>query len=121
MALAGAKNTFPLVFRQIELSRGFHVIAGPCSVGSAEQIHTAAAHLADHGVRILRGGGVQTANIAAFVPRPGRTQKTRLRDSQQGMSLQDAARMVADLEPWIALRQHLENDSFRAVGNGVPS
>jgi len=45
----------------LDLSSGFHIIAGPCSVESASQINSAAAVLADHGVRILRGG--------AFKPR----------------------------------------------------
>lgn len=63
MALAGAKKEFNAVFsvNGTNLKRGFHVIAGPCSVESAEQIHAAAAHLAGLGVRILRGG--------AFKPR----------------------------------------------------
>ena len=63
MALAGAKKEFNAVFsvNGTNLKRGFHIIAGPCSVESAEQIHAAAAHLAGLGVRILRGG--------AFKPR----------------------------------------------------
>ncbi len=39
----------------------FHVMAGPCSVESREQIHQAAAFLSSRGVRMLRGG--------AFKPR----------------------------------------------------
>jgi len=63
MALASAKkqSTHGLSVKDVNLNQGFHVIAGPCSVESAEQIHTAAAHLAGLGVRILRGG--------AFKPR----------------------------------------------------
>ena len=40
----------------INLDRGFHSIAGPCSVESAEQMNIAVDVLADCGVRILRGG-----------------------------------------------------------------
>ncbi|TAM72654.1 3-deoxy-7-phosphoheptulonate synthase [bacterium] len=40
---------------------GFHVMAGPCSVESREQIHQSAAFLSSRGVRLLRGG--------AFKPR----------------------------------------------------
>src|ERR1700730_14199728 len=63
MALAGAKKEFNALFSVsgTNLKRGFHIIAGPCSVESAEQIQAAAAHLAGLGVRILRGG--------AFKPR----------------------------------------------------
>ncbi len=42
-------------------SREVVVMAGPCSVESEQQIATIAAHVAQHGVRILRGG--------AFKPR----------------------------------------------------
>jgi 3-deoxy-7-phosphoheptulonate synthase len=63
MALVGANTSLGAGFtvKDIDLSRGFHIIAGPCSVESAEQIHATAAHLAGLGVRILRGG--------AFKPR----------------------------------------------------
>ena len=40
---------------------GFHLMAGPCSVESPEQIHQTASFLASRGVRMLRGG--------AFKPR----------------------------------------------------
>jgi 3-deoxy-7-phosphoheptulonate synthase len=56
----GANRTSVRV-RELDLNTGFHVIAGPCSVESARQMNAAAAVLADHGVRILRGG--------AFKPR----------------------------------------------------
>jgi 3-deoxy-7-phosphoheptulonate synthase len=63
MALYSARKGFNvgLTVGGINLNRGFHVMAGPCSVESAEQIDVAAAHLAGKGVRILRGG--------AFKPR----------------------------------------------------
>jgi 3-deoxy-7-phosphoheptulonate synthase len=63
MALYSARKDFNIGVRvgDINLNTGFHVIAGPCSVESAQQINTAAAVLAEHGVRILRGG--------AFKPR----------------------------------------------------
>ena len=63
MALYSARKGFNvgLTVGGINLNRGFHVIAGPCSVESEEQINTVAAHLAGKGVRILRGG--------AFKPR----------------------------------------------------
>ncbi len=63
MALYSARKGFNvgLTVGGINLNRGFHVVAGPCSVESAEQMDAAAAVLADHGVRILRGG--------AFKPR----------------------------------------------------
>ena len=58
MALYSARKGFNvgLTVGGINLNRGFHVIAGPCSVESAEQINVVAAHLAGKGVRILRGG-----------------------------------------------------------------
>ncbi len=63
MALYSARKGFNvgLTVGGINLNRGFHIIAGPCSVESAEQMNAAAAVLAGHGVRILRGG--------AFKPR----------------------------------------------------
>jgi 3-deoxy-7-phosphoheptulonate synthase len=63
MALYGARKEFNIGVRvgDINLSRGFHIVAGPCSVESLVQINTAAAVLAERGVRILRGG--------AFKPR----------------------------------------------------
>jgi len=63
MALYSARKGFNvgLTVGGINLNRGFHIVAGPCSVESAEQMDAAAAVLADHGVRILRGG--------AFKPR----------------------------------------------------
>jgi len=58
MALYSARKGFNvgLTVGGINLNRGFHVVAGPCSVESAEQVNTVAAHLAGKGVRILRGG-----------------------------------------------------------------
>lgn len=58
MALYSARKGFNvgLSVGGINLNRGFHVVAGPCSVESAEQINAVAAHLAGKGVRILRGG-----------------------------------------------------------------
>jgi 3-deoxy-7-phosphoheptulonate synthase len=63
MALYNARKGFNvgLTVGGMNLNRGFHVIGGPCSVESAEQMNAVAAVLADHGVRILRGG--------AFKPR----------------------------------------------------
>jgi len=63
MALYSARKGFNvgLTVGGINLNRGFHVMAGPCSVESAQQVDAAAAHLAGKGVRILRGG--------AFKPR----------------------------------------------------
>ena len=63
MALYSARKGFNvgLTVGGINLNRGFHVMAGPCSVESAQQVDAAAAHLAGRGVRILRGG--------AFKPR----------------------------------------------------
>jgi 3-deoxy-7-phosphoheptulonate synthase len=63
MALYSARKGFNigLTVGGVNLNRGFHMVAGPCSVESAAQIETTAAHLAGKGVRILRGG--------AFKPR----------------------------------------------------
>jgi 3-deoxy-7-phosphoheptulonate synthase len=63
MALYGARKEFNIGVRagDLNLNRGFHIVAGPCSVESATQINAAAQMLAEHGVRILRGG--------AFKPR----------------------------------------------------
>jgi 3-deoxy-7-phosphoheptulonate synthase len=63
MALYSARKGFNvgLTVGGINLNRGFHIVAGPCSVESAEQMNAAATVLAGHGVRILRGG--------AFKPR----------------------------------------------------
>ncbi|HXW76073.1 MAG TPA: 3-deoxy-7-phosphoheptulonate synthase [Candidatus Eremiobacteraceae bacterium] len=63
MALYSARKGFNvgLTVGGINLNRGFHVMAGPCSVESPEQVDLAATHLAELGVRILRGG--------AFKPR----------------------------------------------------
>jgi 3-deoxy-7-phosphoheptulonate synthase len=63
MALYGARREFNIGVRagDVNFNRGFHIVAGPCSVESASQINAAAAVLAEHGVRILRGG--------AFKPR----------------------------------------------------
>jgi 3-deoxy-7-phosphoheptulonate synthase len=63
MALYSARKGFNigLTVGGVNLNRGFHIVAGPCSVESETQIETTAAHLAGKGVRILRGG--------AFKPR----------------------------------------------------
>lgn len=63
MALYSARREFNVGVRVggINLNQGFHIIAGPCSVESIGQINAAATVLAEHGVRILRGG--------AFKPR----------------------------------------------------
>jgi 3-deoxy-7-phosphoheptulonate synthase len=63
MALYSARKEFNVGVRvgDLNLNQGFHVIAGPCSVESVGQINAAASVLAEHGVRILRGG--------AFKPR----------------------------------------------------
>lgn len=63
MALYSARKGFNvgLTVGGVNLNRGFHVMAGPCSIESPDQMDAAAAHLAGKGVRILRGG--------AFKPR----------------------------------------------------
>jgi 3-deoxy-7-phosphoheptulonate synthase len=82
MALYSARKGFNvgLTVGGINLNRGFHVMAGPCSVESMEQVETAAAHLAGKGVRILRGG--------AFKPRTSPY-------SFQGLA-EDGLRFLAD-------------------------
>jgi 3-deoxy-7-phosphoheptulonate synthase len=82
MALYSARKGFNvgLTVGGINLNRGFHVMAGPCSVESMEQVETAAAHLAGKGVRILRGG--------AFKPRTSPY-------SFQGLA-EDGLRLLAD-------------------------
>jgi 3-deoxy-7-phosphoheptulonate synthase len=87
MALYSARKGFNvgLAVGGINLNRGFHVVAGPCSVESEEQVFAAAAHLAGKGVRILRGG--------AFKPRTSPY-------SFQGLA-EDGLRLLAD-----AARRH---------------
>jgi len=53
---AHAKSSTPASFSYEALYSGFHIMAGPCSVETREQIHQAAAFLSSRGVRILRGG-----------------------------------------------------------------
>ena len=86
MALYSARKGFNvgLTVGGINLNRGFHIIAGPCSVESAEQINAAATVLAGHGVRILRGG--------AFKPRTSPYSFQGLADKGEGDS---AAVLVA--------------------------
>ena len=52
MALYSARKGFNvgLTVGGINLNQGFHVMAGPCSVESAEQVDSTAAHLAAKGV-----------------------------------------------------------------------
>ena len=86
MALYSARKGFNvgLTVGGINLNRGFHVIAGPCSVESAEQMDAAAAVLADHGVRILRGG--------AFKPRTSPYSFQGLADKGLALLAQSARR-----------------------------
>jgi 3-deoxy-7-phosphoheptulonate synthase len=87
MALYSARKGFNvgLTVGGVNLNRGFHVIGGPCSVESREQVTATAAHLAGKGVRILRGG--------AFKPRTSPY-------SFQGLA-EEGLRILAD-----AARQH---------------
>jgi 3-deoxy-7-phosphoheptulonate synthase len=108
MALYSARKGFNvgLTVGGINLNRGFHVVAGPCSVESAEQVETAAAHLAGKGVRILRGG--------AFKPRTSPY-------SFQGLA-EDGLRMLADAAKrngMIAVSEVMDTDTIAMVAEYV--
>jgi 3-deoxy-7-phosphoheptulonate synthase len=108
MALYSARKGFNvgLTVGGINLNRGFHVMAGPCSVESAEQVETTAAHLAGKGVRILRGG--------AFKPRTSPY-------SFQGLA-EDGLRMLAlaaKTNGMIAVSEVMDTDTIPMVAEYV--
>ncbi len=108
MALYGARKGFNvgLTVGGINLNWGFHVIAGPCSIESAEQVNAAAAHLAALGVRILRGG--------AFKPRTSPY-------SFQGLAA-DGLRLLADAagrHGMITVSEVMDTDTIALVAEHV--
>jgi 3-deoxy-7-phosphoheptulonate synthase len=108
MALYSARKGFNvgLTVGGINLNRGFHIIAGPCSVESAEQMNAAATVLAGHGVRILRGG--------AFKPRTSPYSFQGLAD--KGLELlTDAARSHG----MISVSEVMDTDSIELVASSV--
>jgi 3-deoxy-7-phosphoheptulonate synthase len=108
MALYSARKGFNvgLTVGGINLNRGFHVIAGPCSVESAEQMNAAATVLAGHGVRILRGG--------AFKPRTSPYSFQGLAD--KGLELlAEAARSHG----MISVSEVMDTDSIELVAASV--
>jgi 3-deoxy-7-phosphoheptulonate synthase len=105
MALYGARKEFKIGVRagDINFNRGFHVVAGPCSVESAAQINAAAAVLAEHGVRILRGG--------AFKPRTSPY-------SFQGLA-EDGLRMLAQAahaQGMLCVSEVMDSESVEIAG-----
>jgi len=108
MALYNARKGFNvgLTVGGINLNRGFHVIAGPCSVESAEQINAVAAHLAGKGVRILRGG--------AYKPRTSPYSFQGLAESGLRF-LSDAARANG----MISISEVMDAESLPAVAERV--
>ncbi len=108
MALYSARKGFNvgLTVGGINLNRGFHIIAGPCSVESAEQMNAAATVLAGHGVRILRGG--------AFKPRTSPYSFQGLAD--KGLELlAEAARSHG----MISISEVMDTDSIELVAAKV--
>ena len=108
MALYSARKGFNvgLTVGGINLNRGFHIIAGPCSVESAEQMDAAATVLAGHGVRILRGG--------AFKPRTSPYSFQGLAD--KGLELlAEAARSHG----MISISEVMDTDSIELVAAKV--
>src|ERR1700736_6781677 len=108
MALYSARKGFNvgLTVGGINLNRGFHIIAGPCSVESAEQMNAAATVLAGHGVRILRGG--------AFKPRTSPYSFQGLAD--KGLELlAEAARSHG----MISVSEVMDTDSIELVAASV--
>jgi len=108
MALYSARKGFNvgLTVGGINLNRGFHVIAGPCSVESAEQMNAAATVLAGHGVRILRGG--------AFKPRTSPYSFQGLAD--KGLELLTEA---ARSHGMISVSEVMDTDSIELVASSV--
>jgi 3-deoxy-7-phosphoheptulonate synthase len=108
MALYSARKGFNvgLTVGGVNLNRGFHVIAGPCSVESAGQMAAAATVLADCGVRILRGG--------AFKPRTSPY-------SFQGLA-EEGLRLLADAasaHSMISVSEVMDTDSVELVSSYV--
>jgi len=108
MALYSARKGFNvgLTVGGINLNRGFHIIAGPCSVESAEQMNAAATVLAGHGVRILRGG--------AFKPRTSPYSFQGLAD--KGLELLTEA---ARSHGMISVSEVMDTDSVELVASNV--
>jgi len=108
MALYSARKGFNvgLTVGGINLNRGFHIIAGPCSVESAEQMNAAATVLAGHGVRILRGG--------AFKPRTSPYSFQGLAD--KGLELLTEA---ARTHGMISVSEVMDTDSIELVASCV--
>lgn len=108
MALYSARKGFNvgLTVGGINLNRGFHIIAGPCSVESAEQMSAAATVLAGHGVRILRGG--------AFKPRTSPYSFQGLAD--KGLELLTEA---ARSHGMISVSEVMDTDSIDIVASSV--
>jgi 3-deoxy-7-phosphoheptulonate synthase len=108
MALYSARKGFNvgLTVGGINLNRGFHIIAGPCSVESAEQMNAAATVLAGHGVRILRGG--------AFKPRTSPYSFQGLAD--KGLELLTEA---ARAHGMISVSEVMDTDSIELVASSV--
>ena len=108
MALYSARKGFNvgLTVGGINLNRGFHIIAGPCSVESAGQMNAAATVLAGHGVRILRGG--------AFKPRTSPYSFQGLAD--KGLELLTEA---ARSHGMISVSEVMDTDSVELVASNV--
>jgi 3-deoxy-7-phosphoheptulonate synthase len=108
MALYSARKGFNvgLTVGGINLNRGFHIIAGPCSVESAEQMNAAATLLAGHGVRILRGG--------AFKPRTSPYSFQGL--AEKGLELLAEAARSHDM---ISVSEVMDTDSVELVASSV--
>jgi len=108
MALYSARKGFNvgLTVGGINLNRGFHIIAGPCSVESAGQMNAAATVLAGHGVRILRGG--------AFKPRTSPYSFQGLAD--KGLELLTEA---ARSHGMISVSEVMDTDSIELVASNV--
>jgi 3-deoxy-7-phosphoheptulonate synthase len=108
MALYNARKGFNvgLTVGGMNLNRGFHVIGGPCSVESADQMNAVAAVLADHGVRILRGG--------AFKPRTSPYSFQGL--AEQGLELLAHA---ARTHGMIAISEVMDTESVELVAGIV--
>jgi 3-deoxy-7-phosphoheptulonate synthase len=108
MALYSARKGFNvgLTVGGINLNRGFHIIAGPCSVESADQMNAAATLLAGHGVRILRGG--------AFKPRTSPYSFQGL--AEKGLELLAEAARNHDM---ISVSEVMDTDSVELVASSV--
>jgi 3-deoxy-7-phosphoheptulonate synthase len=108
MALYSARKGFNigLTVGGVNLNRGFHVIAGPCSVESKAQIDSAAAHLAGKGVRILRGG--------AFKPRTSPYSFQGL--EEEGLRLLAAAAKRHDM---ITVSEVMDTESLPLVAEHI--